>query len=241
MSLWVWYNSHVTKAMDELRVSDSANPKHIEVADIDRIVGDLKPADLAKLKELDVDPARVFWFESVPEEYSPLTDAQIGEFATSTDDRLLFIVRGSGLLEGAKKGDIQGWIKVNPDDQSRVAQLVEQGVVKDAQNATVLEISYTATQGAPSHQMSSALRQLCWDYSVAFEQLPEVVITAYVQDKLDPETDKPNIASTRVLESCGFEERGRVKYDELAETRDHLYVLNWSLLREKVHARLGEP
>ena len=88
--------------------------------------------------------------------------------------------------------------------------------------------------------MCSALRQLCWDYGVAFEQLPEVVITAYVQDKLDPETGKPNIASTRVLEACGFEERGRVQYDELAETRDHLYVLNWSLLREKLLARLGE-
>ncbi len=230
-------------AIDELRNKDAVDVTSVEVADIDRITGELQPEDLAKLKQIDVDPAKVFWFESKPEDYVPLTDSQIEEFAKTTDDHLLFIVRGSGLLEGAEKGEIQGWLKVNPDDPSRIAQLVEQGVVKDPDNALVLEVSYTAVKGAPSHQMSSALRKLCYSYGEAFKQfdepIQEVIITAYVQDKLDPKTGEQNVGSMRVLQSCGFEERGGIQYDELAETPDHLFVLNWDLLVEKIRSRLG--
>jgi len=232
------------KTVEELRNLDPVTTSRVEVADLDRITGELDPRDLAKLREIDVDPARVFWFESEPASYEPLTDEQLEEFAKGANDHLLFIVRGSGLVEGADKGEIQGWIKVNPDDPSRIDQLVEQGIVTDRKNSLVLEVSYTATRGAPAHQMSSALRQLCYRYGKAFNQLDgtntNVLITAYVQDKTDPDTGEQNIASMRVLSSCGFEERGGVQYDDLAETKDHLFVLNWGRLQERVKSMLGD-
>lgn len=63
---------------------------------------------------------------------------------------------------------------------------------------------------------------------------------ALVQDKTDSDTGEQNIASMRVLSSCGFEERGRVQYDDTAKTKDRLFVLDWDRLRERIESRLGD-
>lgn len=241
LKLLVWYTgSGMTENIHE---KDPVNIKHIEIADLDRITGELSAKDLDILRRIDADPARVFWFESEPENYIPLTDEQLKEFAGDVNDHLLFIVRGSGMLQGVEPGEIQGWVKVNPDAPSRIKQMADQNILTDTKTSLVLEVSYAAISDAPSHQMSSALRQLCYDYGSAFNQFdhPEfdVFITAYVQDKVDSATGRPNIPSMRVLQTCGFEERGKVQYDELAETPDHLFVLNWSKLEENIKTRVG--
>lgn len=56
--------------------------------------------------------------------------------------------------------------------------------MRDLNKATVLEISYAATKGAPPRQMSSALRQILCSYGEAFrlsfEDPPKVVVVTYV-------------------------------------------------------------
>ena len=58
----IWYHVRMGKTVEELRNLDPVTISRVEVADLDRITGELDPRDLAKLREIDVDPAKVFWF-----------------------------------------------------------------------------------------------------------------------------------------------------------------------------------
>ncbi|HEX7259465.1 MAG TPA: hypothetical protein VF272_00865 [Candidatus Saccharimonadia bacterium] len=203
---------------------------------------------MARLQALDQDPERIQWFESRPENYVHLTSEELIEFSQHGDDHLLFAVAGSEqhpTLDKSEVGEVQGWVKLNPDAEMRVSQLREQHIIPSDQPAeNIWEVSYTKLEGAQEKQMASGLRQSL----IAVSQLdaartnnqvlePQITVAAYVIDG--------NTRSEQVLLASGFEEKGRIQYDDEASQPDRLFILNWDKLTEAMqkaaYDELKEP
>lgn len=183
--------------------------------------------ELARLKSLENNQERVRWFESRPEDFIPLGDEEIERLARNEAGCLILAIIGADLVGSSEKGKLQGFVKVNIDEPYRVEQ------IKNAQLVDIdgdgkpdlLEISYAKLPIAHSGQVASAVRQVCWEIG---NHVSKTAMTAYVM----PGNDK----SFRVLESAGFEQKGRIQYDPKASDKDHFFVLSWAKLAEKLQA-----
>ena len=204
------------------------------------------PDEIRRLMTIDQSPGHIKWFNSKPEDFTAMDEEGILEFVTAPGHRL-FVVSGSSQHSDINKshevGKLQGWVKVNPDDETRVVELREKKIVP--QNyLPIIEISYAKLPDAPSGQKASGVRQVCIEAVKLNREhkpqrdYPNLSIVAYVID----DERGTNEDSIPVLEAAGFEEKGKVRYDEDASQPDRVFVLNWEKLDEKLKSKvkLGE-
>ncbi len=204
------------------------------------------PQDLERLRIIDQDAERIEWFESVPEDYKYMGDSALAKFATDTSKQLLYAVSGAPEVPGlltSEVGELQGWIWVKRDDQTRIDQMVEQGIVpaEKASSSNIFEICYARLNSAPSLQIASGLRQACAEL-------------ARIDSAINPDADEPRLVlacyiipgndkSIRVMDAAGFESSGHIQYDEEASEPDILYTINWTKLNTilKTKTRIPTP
>lgn len=121
----------------------------------------------------------------------------------------------SGWRGVAKKeiGKLQGWIRFEKDEDTRVDRLINRGACLEG--TRVYEISFAKLPGAAPHQMSQAVCLACLKLVKRFKG--KVAITAYVSPQ--------NVGSLRILFRAGFAKVGRVKYSHRAKKLDRVLVL----------------
>ncbi len=148
-----------------------------------------------------------------------------------------------GLKNPQEPGEIQGWVQFYPEDEKnggRFQKLLNKGMVREPGNYTrVLEISYIRLPEAESGQVASAVRQhlmlLHGDINSRLKTgdhlETDYLITSYVDPVKDPD-------SIRVMEACGFEKVGTIKYDENSDKEDYVFVLNLDKLYQKVDPQI---
>ncbi len=199
-----------------------------------RRVNPMNRSDLDRLGVIDKSDGYIKWFNSIPEDYVPLTREGLTDLAT-TNDHVLYAVSGSvedDRLSEKEKGRLQGWVKVKKDESSRVDQLIEQQLIINNPNQTILEISFAKLPDALNGQMASGVRQVCIE--VAREDSDRfgttdpsnIILVAYVID----DYRGTNENSLNVLTNSGFEEKGKVQYDIEALKPDRVFVLSWEKL-----------
>lgn len=194
------------------------------------------PDDLRRLRMIDISSGHIKWFFSRPEMFIPLKKDELIDFASDQWNHFLYGISGSEAHDQVRNnhetGKLQGWVKVNPDEDSRVAQLQKLGLLEEGNKEPVIEVSYAKLPDAPSGQMASGLRQVCVEIAGINAELrpdrnfPSMKIVAYVID----DDRGNNEESVKVLEVSGFEEKGRVRYDEDAPMSDRVFILNWEKL-----------
>ena len=207
-----------------------------------REVNTSDPDEIRRLMEIDRSPGHIKWFNSRPEDFTSMNETEMRDFVADPNHHL-YIVSGSSLHNEIRKrsevGRLQGWVKVNPDDDKRVEELRNQKIIPQ-NKLPVFEISYAKHPDAPSGQMASGVRQVCIEgvkLNLVLDpesNRPYMSIVAYVIDD-ERGTNKESI---QVLEASGFEEKRKVIYDEAASRPDRVFVLNWEKLDEKLKSKL---
>jgi len=149
---------------------------------------------------------------------------------------VVFAIRSQG-VPSDEVGQVQGsvYFYLVPE---LVKDLRQRGYLSDTNRSTrIFEVSYTAKEGAQSHQVSSAVRQ-------AIDQLlrldmgkrkneskhivtPQIQIIASVDEVKNP-------ASVHVLESVGFSKCGEAQY--YREGVFPVYRLDWERYNQIMHS-----
>lgn len=96
----------------------------------------------------------------------PLTEKELREWADykKSDEGMVFAVAKGNPDDPKDWGEMQGWIFFYNDEDDRVIDMKENGIV-DGEDPHVIEVSYAKVPGAENGQMGQGLRQACAEFA----------------------------------------------------------------------------
>lgn len=159
-----------------------------------------------------------------------------------SDTSYLFAVHDARMDSREDLEKIRGFVYIYNEraEKFRVKRMEQLGFLsKSDEKRLALEVSF-ALRPMPSGQqsgsglMSSALRQSCMQIRAIlnYPKQANLVLFAFI----DPE----NIPSRRTVEAAGFQKVGEMTYDSTTREQKELFILNWTVLHNKLTGKLLE-
>lgn len=182
---------------------------------------DLKSEDdLRRLRAIDRSDESRRWMEGS----GKMSDEELKDWAKARGQKnsCLFAVSGrKGYVEEDEVGRVQGFVYFYFFKKQK--QLAEEAVrlgilTEPVLKGRIFEVSFAKYPGSKKRQMAEALRLSCGEIKKIYKKRSSngILFIAFV--------DPRNKPSWLLLESCGFEKAGKMKYRSNDKTRDYLYL-----------------
>jgi len=178
--------------------------------------------DILRLRQIDNNENVLRWMDG-----NPMSHKEIKEFAQHEPKRYIYGVSGSKLADRQELGELQGWVQFY--NHSLLPSLIKQCFL-DKPHTIYYDISFAKFPSTENGQISSALRQLCYEFTKndLFPQEKEYTYCIVAFSDID------NQKSIQVLNSAGFVSQDKlVKWDDHSrEAKDVCFVLDPRKLNE---------
>jgi hypothetical protein len=145
----------------------------------------------------------------------------------------MFAISGAAeSVDTSEVGEVQGFMNSYLLDEDLRQRSIEAGLMEDSE-FPIFEISTGKKPGYPQGVIESGIIQACFqlnsmvDSLHQHETLPQLQIVAYIEPN--------NTDAIKLIERCGFDKRGSIKYDVADPVEDNLYQINWEKAQQILH------